>query len=666
MDDAHGRDALDLLADAFLTGPEDDDPASAKTESLTQSQASASDADADGDASNVNVELDPDDLCDPLAGPSPIRMNPKPAGLRLARASADTTAGKSSAPSQTPATSANEDQQQAATVSHVDADATATTDSHANTDATPHDPQIGEEPAAALVEAVMLANLPGVSGPWLTQYAQLLADQYGPAVILHVDDDLIDVEIVEPRDDATGGAVRAPTDKGNIDLVSLLDALVRDQANPVSVVLVHLEASAGMLSPIAARRLMAIDDWTVLTGSDDAAVVSAYRQIKQLVDADASAAEKHIGFMVLGSPEQPSRHAFDKLRQTCAEFVHVPVQLLGYQQKMVPVNVRQLVRVPMSSVTWESLSRYLQSLETPMLPEQVAVPEPALEPELTTVPDDDALEQPTQGASASQSQVNEVSPTKAAPTAEEPRSSTGAAAKDVPQSRMTRQAEPKATAGPPQRDRSTLQDRRNEQPPQAASSYSAARPGPASSAQQQSASPRPATASAPEPTSRKSRQHIENDTPDLVALLTEPRANGRPAVVPGALKLEASCPHQPGVRLLLDTAGVLHLLTHCACHDQPATGVNESSEQAATRAIDAAMLDLAEARQWVLAHLDLLAMTQRQCRFDRKADAALHLMTDRPDLAVGRATRLEGELHIHVLERIEIAGDVAWFSAPVL
>ena len=47
---------------------------------------------------------------------------------------------------------------------------------------------------AVAVEAVILGNLPGLSGPWLTQYAQLLAQQEGPVAILHVDDDLIDLE----------------------------------------------------------------------------------------------------------------------------------------------------------------------------------------------------------------------------------------------------------------------------------------------------------------------------------------------------------------------------------------------------------------------------------------------------------------------------------------
>src|SRR5690606_2548438 len=54
------------------------------------------------------------------------------------------------------------------------------------------------QPLSVLVEGVMLGNLPGFGGAWLTQYAGLLAQQDGPVAIVHVGDDSLDLELILP------------------------------------------------------------------------------------------------------------------------------------------------------------------------------------------------------------------------------------------------------------------------------------------------------------------------------------------------------------------------------------------------------------------------------------------------------------------------------------
>jgi hypothetical protein len=76
-----------------------------------------------------------------------------------------------------------------------------TSDAPRATHATPAHARNGGRHRAATVpavsrEAVFLSNVPGFSGPWLTQYAHQLARQRGPIGIIHLDDHAIDMDVV--------------------------------------------------------------------------------------------------------------------------------------------------------------------------------------------------------------------------------------------------------------------------------------------------------------------------------------------------------------------------------------------------------------------------------------------------------------------------------------
>ena len=57
--------------------------------------------------------------------------------------------------------------------------------------------------------------------------------------------------------------------------------------------------------------------------------------------------------------------------------------------------------------------------------------------------------------------------------------------------------------------------------------------------------------------------------------------------------------------------------------------------------------------------------SQRQCRFDEQVKPLVHLFTDRADLATGLVTRLKGMMKLHLLQRIELGGESAWYCTPL-
>lgn len=240
-------------------------------------------------------------------------------------------------------------------------------------------------PVVGVAEAVMLGNLPGMAGPWLTQYGQLLAQQHGAVAILHVDTDGIDLEVIEPTrpeaaSDPVAGAFSGPSLRippggfAGRDLIAVLDQLCTARVAPVRTVLVHLDPT-----PKSLPRLLDLQDWTLLSGADDAAVVAAYRLLKQLLDTDEQVARAKVGLMVVGSDHTAGQHAAEKLQTAAANFLDTPLELIGYQQKMIPARCRTLGHFAGLDALWPRLTAWLDALQPP--PPEVADPEPQATPE---------------------------------------------------------------------------------------------------------------------------------------------------------------------------------------------------------------------------------------------------------------------------------------------
>ena len=480
------RQSIDALAELYLTGVQAPAPTATSTPGTPGTPGPSH--------------------TDPLEGPAPIRLAPKlaPAGAATLDAYSALAADPlhtSQAPGADghPILRLTEDEPGA--ISHGLPGGGDTANDRADR------PTAHPVPAQAETRAVILGNLPGLSGPWLTQYAQRIAQEHGPVAVLHVDDQVIDFELVEPRKEAhpaprvSDTPVRIPpTEPGG--LVDLLDALVRAEQSPVRTVLVRLTADPDAVS---AARLSAVDHWSVLSGADDVSVAAAYRMLKQVVEHDPRNADKRVGLMVMGSDEADSTHAANKIASTSASFLETPVQLIGHLRQMQPVTVRQLGSFPDPAALWPQLTAWMDTLEAPQTdaPQASEPPTPAPAPGIG------------------------IGAMKIAPNLRVP-------------PRRPVQADPEHIAAPPP-------------PPVPVQTSAPPVPPPAPSVSPALNAPRTATVVHEEP---PPVAHAA-DGLDLVAILAQ-----GPSAIAGGLAMEAKIPAAPTVQLAVDAMGAIHLLAH--------------------------------------------------------------------------------------------------------
>lgn len=391
--DHHSDSTLDELAGLFLTEPADPLP------------SAASDA--------------PPPREDPLGGPAPIKLSPKltpgVAGAPATPASFGPSLGNEpdehllelltgavpvdAGSAEEPEPARDESSPSLRWTGHDEVDLT--------------NPPRRPEPARARAEAVLLGNLPGMAGPWLTQYAQLLAQHGGgrrSVAVLHLDGDRVDLELIEPtvRRDDDDPAARAPGLRvppggfGDRDLVDLLDQLCRTGPAPVGTVLLHADPRRER-----AERLIDLADWTLVSGADDAALAAAGRLVRGLLDQDPRVAAVRLGLMVAGSDADTSQHAADRLRRDLGGRLDTAPQLVGYQQQMIPARCRILGSFDGIDAQWPRLTAWLSALQPPAgsiaAPAAEAAPTPAHEPAAarpTLPPLDAPVEVPARGHDA--------------------------------------------------------------------------------------------------------------------------------------------------------------------------------------------------------------------------------------------------------------------------
>ncbi len=518
---------------------------------------------------------------DPLAGPAPFKLAPKPAqrrvGGELGEDRADTArlAGRSAERNEKPALRFT-----GAVVEDVDE-----MDSRPERDVLLPAPSPRLEPP--MVEAVLLGNLPGLAGAWLTQYAQLLAQQDGPVAVLYLDpvgdagDGRVDMELVEPsiQSAATGSAVRlAPA--GPTRLRDTLEALCRSDAQPVRTVLVHADAE-----PAVFELLADVPAWTLLTGADPMAVSAARATFERLLEG-CGPVPPTLGVVVMGAEGSAALSVAESL----SESLSVVVTCVGFQKRLMPVAVRSVGAFAGLSAQWGHLSAWLAdhsvSVEEPTV-EAVAVPsETKVEPLPEVV-----VPQPV------------AMPPRVRPS---PRLNRAMPVKEVV-----------AETGP-------------------------TRPGSLGGSEALKEAVVPASVA---PVVDFAEAAAE---PDLLGLLSS-----TPAAIEGATVLQARCPAQPETMLVLDAVGRLHLLAvHQAAGDH-------------ARSAGEAMLRLTDAAQWAREHRDLLALTLHGRSIDRASLPALHLFTDRADLAVPLLAKPGPALNLHLLQRVRVGEVATWFCTPL-
>ena len=585
---AHTQATLDQLADLFLTDP------------LSPSTTVASPPLNEPTPVNTNPDQRPLPLGDPLEPLGPVRMRPEtpksdpPTPNRAKIGQKD-----SPAPSRLDliwGSNPGVDPPQHRTAALVEAD-----NSHV------------QEPdtQSSIVEAVFLGNLPGFGGPWLTQYAQRQAQQHGPVAVLHLDVNQIEVELVLPRDLSQDHSLldTAPWQKKSNSIEQVLQDLAHWEACPVRVWLIHLTTPVTSQMGSIANQL---PYWTLLCGADDAAVVAAYRLVKQVLDMDenpdGSAGEPRVGVMILGSDEQASRAAARKLIETSSRFLTTPVEMIGWQKRMEPGFVHPVGSFRANpSELWPMVKRISARVQAGDSRESFKPPLGAdAETNLRNwrgcevMEPHDWIDDPTEKATRRHQRARQIDQ----PTL------------DRPDTAVHRSHRPR-----PWLDADLSED----------------------------------------------LQSIGVDTDQRQPIMDHPPDLG--SFLPGyGTTLKARSPRHPDTQLMIDPQGCIHLLRQVRKDDlgkEPVVLANKPSPEAVSETLRAAVVDLIGARTWVREHLSLLQLTERQLRIDAQATPVLHLFTEHAKLAVSLVEKLDGLVVIHLLQEIRVGSERTWHSVDL-
>jgi len=331
---------------------------------------------------------------DPLQGPSPIRLEPK-VTRRPPAAAAYAGPERSEGPGPRP---------------HLRY--------HGHDDTAAREPQ-----PPARVEAVVLGNLPGLAGPWLTQYAQLLADREdGGVLVVHVDEPGdaageggIELELVEPSNRAGNGRPRAvvPTDAEHETAGSLFAAALADANTTARHVLVHFADAAVPPTGEARDRLLSVQPWTLICGADEAAIAAADHWLARIVEQEPAAGEATLGVLIMGANADRALAAAKRVKAAAGEHLRQPANLIGFQQQMVPVHVRSLGRYDGLNPHWPEVAELLDTLDAADLEPHHAPPPPRAPAPQAAAEHSEAPDQPPQAPDAGAERSEAAGPSAA-------------------------------------------------------------------------------------------------------------------------------------------------------------------------------------------------------------------------------------------------------------
>lgn len=496
-------------------------------------------------------------------------------------------------------------------------------------------------------QAVYLGNLPGFAGPWLAQYAQLLAVKNQRVAIVHMTQDVAEVQLVSPL-----GVEQVETAQDGETIIDLFERLTHDSDCPLTQWLVHLPMP---LTQASIELGHDFDSWTLLSGADDMAVAGGFQWLERMLEHDRRKAFRQVGVSVMGSDPSRGQAVADKLTAASDDALSGPVLLRASRRQMAPVNIQSIGVFAPAMEMWAEFVAYLTSME------DVAVygvgATDAADAADADAPDVWSVEGATPQATASSRQDRaRLTTTTAAATGSEnfsiPDSRRVSPQRQSPaQLKASQLAQtPAVTPSLPEFTQpqvvsaadSTFADIAMETPAAAgASAGSASSKSSATTTTTAPASTTAQTSSAVMDSAGASAVDDSHESKHSLASLDLVRW-----ITPGAIALEARCPTMPAVQLALDQQGRVHVMT-----------ANDNAREAA--------ITLLEVQAWAVEHLAVLRLTQRQCRFDMDAQPVVHLFATDGIAAASMTRTLNASLKLHLLQQAHIGSQSTWVASPL-
>lgn len=211
----------------------------------------------------------------------------------------------------------------------------------------PSDSESGHD-GRPIVEMVVLGHLPVRASLWVRQYAcQSSRNRSETVALLRTAGESVAIDLI------TGG------ERAEIEPVEdIYDAITLAKA-AASRIVVRVDETAE--PELLDRR--GIDEVTILTGADEAAVVASYRLIKSLVatledrlDPDASPL---LRVAVMGGAGDDIAAACTKIERACKAFIERPIEILDASGRIDATGTTSVCRIERSGAASEAIDALL-------------------------------------------------------------------------------------------------------------------------------------------------------------------------------------------------------------------------------------------------------------------------------------------------------------------
>jgi hypothetical protein len=456
-------------------------------------------------------------------------------------------------------------------------------------------------------EAVFLSNLPGFGRPWLDQYAQVLSRQRGPVAIVRIDENRLEIDLISqatpdliPSDEPQSPATSSPV---TVSLTEWLAKWDRSVQPPIACWLIPV-AHPGRPEVISLIR--AVSQWTVLCGTDDAAVVATYRLFKQLNAVKPEKpgdAPRKIAVMLMGSDESTSRLTAEKLRQAAAKFLNESLHVIGSRQQMQPVNLKVMGQYKNESI---DLMSELKTFLTAKLPGSRL----------------DANVAETCETVAQTQESKPLSFMDGNPMPPQYRESDAAASLH-----LTRETRANDDHGQPMQERPE---------------YPAPTP--------------------PQHTPRVRQRPSMRDAAPVNASIS-PRLDSADHLGLDGLTLDARCPSHRDIQIFVDMDARVHLLKWV--EDLSLIDPSNTAKETVQSLLKIGLMDLIEVRSWVRDNIELIRLTQRDLDMDLAIEPNLHLFTNHAHAAVAAVHSLGNLATLHLVQEVVLGNSKSWLSTKL-
>jgi hypothetical protein len=211
----------------------------------------------------------------------------------------------------------------------------------------------------APVEGLILGHLPVMASAWVMQYARSLAGPTGSVAMLRVRGGEVALELI-------GGN---PSAEESPDLATAIAAA----APAARAWLVQVEESA--------ERVLAatpgVDVLTLLTGADEAAIVSAYQALKDML---APGGGPEVRLAIMGAAPEKGAQSAERIARTAGSFLGRRISVVACVSKIAPGRAFTVYRGPINGdadAVLESALRLIRSPRTASPRGQVSFTPPA-------------------------------------------------------------------------------------------------------------------------------------------------------------------------------------------------------------------------------------------------------------------------------------------------